>query len=351
VRTFHRLTLETASGHGVPMSFTNEVDKLNRLRKSDLITEIEFQQSKKRLLEECVGRIEAWHERKATEFALEGPVEVAAVPVERQVPNAAAVPVERQVPNTAAGKIRLPIRGDHAQQTIPLKVHVRPVEAGSTFRAEELKDRHPEEVNERHLEEVNERHLEDCVRRIETFYDRNPTYRERWGLPRVQLVRGVVRNVRLSPREETGDYTASLDIDGRQMEISSSSAVRIAVGDRVTLGGYERDGRLLILGHRNESDGSHSDLSHLRTRYRVLLAIGRVSLFAGLIAIAGMLMLLIHMPPAVSNFASWRFTPYVLFGLAAAAACYLGLTLSFLGSWARDFHDAMTPRRLPGLAA
>src|SRR5437870_1566125 len=317
------------------MSFTNEVDKLNRLRKSDLITEIEFQQSKKRLLEECVGRIEAWHERKATEFALEGPVEVAAVPVERQVPNAAAVPVERQVPNaaaghverqvpdaaavpverqvpnaaavpverqvpnTAAGKIRLPIRGDHAQQTIPLKVHVRPVEAGSTFRAEELKDRHPEEVNERHLEEVNERHLEDCVRRIETFYDRNPTYRERWGLPRVQLVRGVVRNVRLSPREETGDYTASLDIDGRQMEISSSSAVRIAVGDRVTLGGYERDGRLLILGHRNESDGSHSDLSHLRTRYRVLLAIGRVSLFAGLIAIAGMLMLLIHMPPAV----------------------------------------------------
>src|SRR5437870_3556450 len=246
------------------MSFTNEVDKLNRLRKSDLITEIEFQQSKKRLLEECVGRIEAWHERKATEFALEGPVEVAAVPVERQVPNAAAVPVERQVPNaaaghverqvpdaaavpverqvpnaaavpverqvpnTAAGKIRLPIRGDHAQQTIPLKVHVRPVEAGSTFRAEELKDRHPEEVNERHLEEVNERHLEDCVRRIETFYDRNPTYRERWGLPRVQLVRGVVRNVRLSPREETGDYTASLDIDGRQMEISSSSAVRIA---------------------------------------------------------------------------------------------------------------------------
>jgi len=206
-------------------------------------------------------------------------------------------------------------------------------------------------VNDQHPDELQERYLEDCLRRFETFYDQNPTYRERWGLPRVKLVRGVVRNVTVSPREDTGDYTASLDIDGRQMEISSSSAVRIAVGDRVTLGGYERDGRLVMLGYRNESDGSHSDLSVLRTRYRVLLAIGRVSLFAGLIVIAGMLMLLIHMPPAMSNFASWRFTPYVLSGLGAAAACYLGLTLSFLGSWAKDFHDALAPQRLPELAA
>jgi len=196
---------------------------------------------------------------------------------------------------------------------------------------------------------LNERLLEDCVRRIETFYDRNPSYRERWGLPRVKLVRGVVRSVSFSPDEEAEDYTASLDIDGRQMEISSSSAVRINAGDRVTLGGYERDGRLVILGYRNESDGSHSDLSHLRTRYRLLLAIGRISLLVGLAAIAGTLLLLIHMPPALSNFVSWQSAPCVLSGLTAAAACYVGLTLSFLGSWAKEFHDAMTPRRLPGL--
>ena len=348
---------------GHPMGFANELEKLNRLRKSGLITELDFQQSKKRLLEECVRRIESFHERNSPECALgQTPVNVAEAPVERPVPNVPVerpvptVPVERPVPNVAAGTIPLSPPGDNESHAILLKEHIAEEDFSSPLHAEELND-HPleelnhhlsEEPNDDSREELNDQLLEDCVRRIETFYDRNPTYRERWGLPRFKLVHGVVTNVCLLSPAETETYGASMDVGGRRIKISSSSALRIAEGDRITLGGYERDGKLVILGYRNESDGSHSDLSQLRTRYRLLLAAGRVTLFAGLIAIAVTLMLFVHMPPAMSNFASWPYAPYVLSALAAAT-CYIGLTFSFLGSWAKEFHDAMNPQRLTGL--
>jgi hypothetical protein len=41
--------------------------------------------------------------------------------------------------------------------------------------------------------EVNDRLLEECVREFEAFYASKPSSRDRWGLPRFKLVRGVVQ--------------------------------------------------------------------------------------------------------------------------------------------------------------
>jgi Short C-terminal domain len=170
-----------------------------------------------------------------------------------------------------------------------------------------------------------------------------PAERSRWGVPRFKLVTGVVQDVRLSLCQNSEAYAASMDLDGQQMEITSSSEIRIAAGDRVSLGGYEREGQLLVLGYRNETNGSHSDLTRLRKRYRFLLTIGRLSLIVGLAALAATVMLFLRQPVWASHFARWGYLPYLLSGLLAAAASYFGLALSFVGNWAKEFHSALAP--------
>jgi hypothetical protein len=137
-------------------------------------------------------------------------------------------------------------------------------------------------------------------------------------------------------------------VDGQQAEIGSPCSIAIDTGDRVALGGYERNGKLLAVAYHNESKGDHADLSRLRKGYRFLLIIGRVSLGAGIAAIAGTMMLLIlHTRAGAFGSGLWGYVPYALSVLAAAAVSYLGVGLSFLGSRAREFHDAMTPPSLP----
>src|SRR2546426_4783201 len=116
-------------GHGIPMSFSNEFERLKKLRKAGLITEIEFQQPKQRLLEECVSRIEAFHEHKPTEFALGA-----------ETVKVAEEPVERPVPNPAAGKIRIPIRSDRGAHDISVKVQMREEDFRCAPRAEMVND-------------------------------------------------------------------------------------------------------------------------------------------------------------------------------------------------------------------
>jgi hypothetical protein len=165
----------------------------------------------------------------------------------------------------------------------------------------------------------------------------------RWGLPRFKLVTGEVRDVRLSMCQNSDDYAASIALDGQRMEITSSSEIRIAPGDRVSLGGYERDGQLLVLGYRNETSGSHSDLARLRKRYRLLLTVGRLSLLVGLAAVAAAVMLSLHTPLWAAHFARWGYVPYALAALVGAAVSYLGLALSFVGRWAKEFYKALAP--------
>ena len=191
--------------------------------------------------------------------------------------------------------------------------------------------------------ESEDRLFEECVRRFETFYDSKPSGRDRWGLPRFKLVRGVVQDIRVSVCQENEHYAASVKVDGQRMAITSSSAIRIAAGDRISLGGYERDGELLVLAYRNDTNGICSDLSSLRKRYRFLLTIGLLSLLAGLAALAATLLVFTHKPAWTAHFEQWGFIPYVLSGLAAVAVSYLGLTLSFVGKWAKEFHNALAP--------
>lgn len=192
-------------------------------------------------------------------------------------------------------------------------------------------------------EEVNDPLFEECVRRFETFYDSKPSGRDRWGLPHFKLVRGVVQDIRVSMCQDSNQYAASVKVDGHRMAITSSSAIRIAAGDRISLGGYERDGELLVLAYRNDTNGICSDLSSLRKRYRFLLTIGLLSLLAGLAALAATLIVFTHKPAWTVHFDQWGYMPYVLSGLLAAAISYLGLTLSFVGKWAKEFYNALAP--------
>jgi putative oligomerization/nucleic acid binding protein len=193
------------------------------------------------------------------------------------------------------------------------------------------------------FEESKNRLLDSCVRRIEAAYDpKTPTW-PRWGLPPAKVARGVVQVIRFSPGKDNLPYAAFLNVDGQKVEISSASPICIDAGDRVMLGGYEREGRLMALAYTNESTGNCSDLSRLRKGYRLLLAIGTASALAGLAAIVVMVILpLLHKPLISFHLHSWRFVPYVLSGLGGAAVSYLGLGLSFLGARAKEFHDAMT---------
>jgi len=185
--------------------------------------------------------------------------------------------------------------------------------------------------------------VEEFLPRFAAPYDTPPAEKSRWGLPHFKLVNGVVQDVRLSMCPDSEAYAAFVNVDGHRMEISSSSEIRIAMGDHVSLGGYERDGQLLVLGYRNETSGSHSDLNGLRKRYRFLLTFGRLSLLIGLAGVAATVMFFLHKPAWASQFAQWGFLPYVLSGLVAAAVSYLGLALSCVGKWAKEFHSALAP--------
>ena len=168
-------------------------------------------------------------------------------------------------------------------------------------------------------EEVNDPLFEECIRRFETFYDSKPSGRDRWGLPHFKLVRGVVQDIRVSMCQDSDQYAASVKVDGHRMAITSSSAIRIAAGDRISLGGYERDGELLVLAYRNDTNGICSDLSSLRKRYRFLLTIGLLSLLAGLAALAATLIVFTHKPAWTVHFDQWGYVPYVLSGLLSAS--------------------------------
>ena len=191
--------------------------------------------------------------------------------------------------------------------------------------------------------EANTHLPEEFVPRFDAFYNSKPSGRDRWGLPRFKLVRGEVQDMRVSMCGDSERYAASIEVDGQRMAITSKSEIRIATGDRISLGGYERDGELLVLAYRNETNGSYSDLSSLRKRYRLLLTIGRLSLLIGLAALAATLMAFLRRPGWALHFDHLGFMPYLLSALAAAAASYLGLTLSFVGRWAREFHNALAP--------
>ena len=185
--------------------------------------------------------------------------------------------------------------------------------------------------------------VEEFLPRFAAAYDTEPAERNRWGLPRFKLVSGVVQDVRLLLCPDSEAYAAMINVDGQRMEISASSEICISAGDRVSLGGYERDGQLLVLGYRNETNGSHSDLNRLRKRYRFLLTVGRLILLAGLAAVAATVMLTLRKPVWASHFDQWGYLPYVLSGLTAAAVSYLGLALSSVGKWAKEFHNALAP--------
>jgi len=191
--------------------------------------------------------------------------------------------------------------------------------------------------------EPSDRLFEECVPRFGTFYDKKPSGRDRWGLPRFKLVRGVIEDIRVSICQESDRYSASVKVDGQRMAITSSSAIRISAGDRISLGGYEREGELTVLAYRNDTNGSYSDLSSLQKRYRFLFTIGLLSMLIGLAALAGTAMVFMHKPAWTSHFDGWGYIPYVLSSLAAVAVSYLGLTLSFVGKWAKEFHHALAP--------
>jgi hypothetical protein len=201
----------------------------------------------------------------------------------------------------------------------------------------------PAEVSSPSQSEGNDRLLVERVPRFGTYDDSKPSGRDRWGLPRFKMVRGVVQDIRVSMCQDSEHFAASVEVDGQHMAITSPSAIRIAAGDRISLGGYERDGELLVLAYRNETNGSYSDLTSLRKRYRLLLTIGRLSLLIGLAALAATVMAFLHRPGWAVRFDHLGFMPYVLSALAAAALAYLGLTLSFVGRWAKEFHNALAP--------
>jgi hypothetical protein len=143
--------------------------------------------------------------------------------------------------------------------------------------------------------------------------------------------------------QDSERYAASVEVDGQRVAITSPTSILIAAGDRISLGGYERDGELLVLAYRNETNGSYSDLSSLRKRYRFLLTIGRLCLLIGLAALAATLLVFVRKPVAGMHFEQLGYPAYVLSGLVAAAVSYLGLTLSFVGKWAKEFHNALAP--------
>ena len=193
------------------------------------------------------------------------------------------------------------------------------------------------------FEQSKTRMLDQCVRRIEAFYDGKEPALPRWGLPPAKVVRGAVRSIRFSQGEGKHPYGAFLNVDGCGAEIHSATPISMDAGDRVILGGYECDGRLLALAFHNESNGTHSNLNRLRRGYRFMLAVGALSLLAGLAVIAGAVILpMFQTTTGTLPSGPWLYVRYALAGLAAVAVSYFGVSLSFLGARAKEFHNAMT---------
>jgi Short C-terminal domain len=193
------------------------------------------------------------------------------------------------------------------------------------------------------FEQSKARLLDQCVRRIEAFYDGKEPALPRWGLPPAKVVRGAVQSIRFSQGEGKHPYSAFLNVDGRGAEIHSSTPISMDAGDRVILGGYECDGRLLALAFHNESNGTYSNLNRLRRGYRLMLTVGVLSLLAGLAVIAGVVILpMLQTPIRTLPSGPWLYVRYALAGLAAVAVSYFGVSLSFLGARAKEFHNAMT---------
>jgi hypothetical protein len=193
------------------------------------------------------------------------------------------------------------------------------------------------------FEQSKTRLLDQCVRRIEAFYDGKEPALPRWGLPPAKVVRGAVQSIRFSQGEGKHPYSAFLNVDGRGAEIHSSTPISMDAGDRVILGGYECDGRLLALAFHNESNGTYSNLNRLRRGYRLMLTVGALSLLVGLAVIAGVVILpMLQTPIRTLPSGPWLYLRYALTGLAAVAVSYFGVSLSFLGARAKEFHNAMT---------
>ena len=193
------------------------------------------------------------------------------------------------------------------------------------------------------FEQSKTRLLDQCVRRIEAFYDGKEPALPRWGLPPAKVVRGAVQSIRFSQGEGKHPYSAFLNVDGRGAEIHSSTPISMDAGDRVILGGYECDGRLLALAFHNESNGTYSNLNRLRRGYRLMLTVGALSLLVGLAVIAGVVILpMLQTPIRTLPSGPWLYVRYALAGLAAVAVSYFGVSLSFLGARAKEFHNAMT---------
>ncbi|HXI38370.1 MAG TPA: SHOCT domain-containing protein [Bryobacteraceae bacterium] len=193
------------------------------------------------------------------------------------------------------------------------------------------------------FERSKTRLLDQCVRRIEAFYDGKSPSLPRWGLPPAKVVRGPVQSIRFSQGEGKHPYSAFLNVDGCGAEIHSSTPISMDAGDRVILGGYECDGRMLALAFHNESNGTYSNLNRLRRGYQLMLAVGALSLLAGVVVIAGAVILpFLQKPIGDLQSAPWLYARYAFAGLAAVAIGYFGVSLSFLGARAKEFHDAMT---------
>ena len=210
------------------------------------------------------------------------------------------------------------------------------------------------------FEQSKTRLLDQCVHRIEAFYDGKTPALPSKRLPRAKVVRGIVQSIRFSGSEADQPYTAFLNVDGQGAEINSPSPICIESGDRVLLGGYECDGRLLTLAYHNESNGTYSDLSRLRRGYRFMLMVGGLSVLAGIAVMAGVMIVpILQTPMGRFGDESWGYVRYLLAGLAAVIVSGLGVGLFFLGARAKQFHDAMASygsvsftghfRRLPAL--
>jgi hypothetical protein len=74
-----------------------------------------------------------------------------------------------------------------------------------------------------------------------------------------------------------------------------------------------------------------------------MLTVGALSLLAGVVVIAGAVILpFLQKPIGDLQSEPWLYARYALAGLAAIAVGYFGVSLSFLGARAKEFHDAMT---------
>jgi len=100
---------------------------------------------------------------------------------------------------------------------------------------------------------------------------------------------------------------------------------------------------MLALAFHNETNGTYSSLNRLRRGYRLMLTVGVLSLLAGIAVIAGVVIdPFLQKPIGDLQSGAWLYARYALAGLAAIAVGYFGVSLSFLGARAKEFHDAMT---------